>query len=276
MQCCTIAAILRSTESVKTPSQNCTLTVRVKLHNNVDQHPSPQPHLLAISNRTWPRSPERTGSGCLCQRKVMCCGHLSQAINSLPWRHWHNYHCARHRFRCGEDKVIRRKHSNNITAMRVLRKALGSREQSNTSAFVRDRTHIPMAEACDSSRGYITKYIYTGILQYMWLVASLTGYYRSEVFDMPPTSVRFYICFLIYRVIRRWFINLLSFMLCWSSHVKLCLPLILRRSRTGTVWFYTSTSNKRAARPKLYTKSLTGDLKRMYSRFTLVRISINL
>ena len=52
------------------------------------------------------------------------------------------------------------------------------------------------------------------------------------------------------------------------------LTLILRRSRTGTVWFYTSTNNKRAARPKLYTKSLTGDLKRMYSRFTLVRISI--
>ena len=41
------------------------------------------------------------------------------------------------------------------------------------------------------------------------------------------------------------------------------LTLILRRSRTGTVWFYTSTSNKRAARPKLYTKSLTRDLKRM-------------
>ena len=54
------------------------------------------------------------------------------------------------------------------------------------------------------------------------------------------------------------------------------LTLILRRSRTGTVWFYTSTSNKRAARPKLYTKSLTRDLKRMYSRFTPVRISINL
>ena len=54
------------------------------------------------------------------------------------------------------------------------------------------------------------------------------------------------------------------------------LTLILRRSRTGTVWFYNSTSNKRAARPKLYTKSLTRDLKRMYSRFTVVRISINL
>ena len=54
------------------------------------------------------------------------------------------------------------------------------------------------------------------------------------------------------------------------------ITLILRRSRTGTVWFYTSTSNKRAARPKLYTKSLTRDLKLMYSRFTLVRISINL
>ena len=54
------------------------------------------------------------------------------------------------------------------------------------------------------------------------------------------------------------------------------LTLILRRSRTGTVWFYTSTSNKRAARPKLYTKSLTRDLKSMYSRLTLVRIYINL
>ena len=54
------------------------------------------------------------------------------------------------------------------------------------------------------------------------------------------------------------------------------LTLILRCSRTGTVWFYNSTSNKRAARPKLYTKSLTRDLKLMYSRFTLVRISINL
>ena len=54
------------------------------------------------------------------------------------------------------------------------------------------------------------------------------------------------------------------------------LTLILPRSSTGTVWFYTSTSNKRAARPKLYTKTLTRDLKRMYSRFTLVRISINL
>ena len=54
------------------------------------------------------------------------------------------------------------------------------------------------------------------------------------------------------------------------------LTLILRRSRTGTVWFYTSTSNKRAARPKLYTESLTRDLKRMYRRFTLVRIYINL
>ena len=54
------------------------------------------------------------------------------------------------------------------------------------------------------------------------------------------------------------------------------LSLILRRCRTGTVWFYTCTSNKRAARPKLYTKSLTRDLKLMYSRFTLVRISIKL
>ena len=61
-----------------------------------------------------------------------------------------------------------------------------------------------------------------------------------------------------------------------SQHLEWWISLILRRSSTRTVWFYTSTSNKRAARPKLYTKSLTRDLKRMYSRFTLVRISINL
>ena len=59
-----------------------------------------------------------------------------------------------------------------------------------------------------------------------------------------------------------------------KSQVK--LTLILPRSRTGTVWFYTSISNKRAARPKLYTKSLTRDLKLMYSRFKLVRISVKL
>ena len=58
--------------------------------------------------------------------------------------------------------------------------------------------------------------------------------------------------------------------------VTILLTLILPRSRTGKVWFYTSTSNKRAARPKLHTKSLTRDLKLMYSRPTLVRISINL
>jgi len=45
---------------------------------------------------------------------------------------------------------------------------------------------------------------------------------------------------------------------------NLQLTLILRCSHTGTVWFYTSTSNKRQARPKLYTKSLTRDLKLMY------------
>jgi hypothetical protein len=39
-------------------------------------------------------------------------------------------------------------------------------------------------------------------------------------------------------------------------------------------WFNSFASNKRAARPKLYTKSLTRDLKRMYSRRKMVRISI--
>ena len=63
---------------------------------------------------------------------------------------------------------------------------------------------------------------------------------------------------------------------CHRVSTRWQLILILRRSRTGTVWFCTSTSNKRAARPKLYTKSLTRDLKRMYSRLTLVRIFINL
>ena len=57
---------------------------------------------------------------------------------------------------------------------------------------------------------------------------------------------------------------------------RVYITLILPRSRTGTVWFYTSTSNKRAGRPKLYTKSLTRDLKLMYSRFTMGRISIKL
>ena len=63
---------------------------------------------------------------------------------------------------------------------------------------------------------------------------------------------------------------------CPICEAKGRLTLILRRSRTGTVWFYTSTNNKRAARPKLYTESLTRDLKRMYCRLTLVTISINL
>ena len=64
---------------------------------------------------------------------------------------------------------------------------------------------------------------------------------------------------------------------CTDSQYKRNKTLLdLRRTRTGTVWFYSSTSNKRAARPKLYTESLTRDLKRVYSRLTLVRISINL
>ena len=63
---------------------------------------------------------------------------------------------------------------------------------------------------------------------------------------------------------------------CRYRGSKGTLTLILRRSRTGTVLLYTSTSNKRAARPKLHTESLTRDLKRMYSRLTLVRISIKL
>ena len=37
---------------------------------------------------------------------------------------------------------------------------------------------------------------------------------------------------------------------CLAHPIFIKLTLILPRSRTGTVWFYTSTSNKRAARPK--------------------------
>ena len=67
-----------------------------------------------------------------------------------------------------------------------------------------------------------------------------------------------------------------QYFLQYPNSVKTKISLILPRSHTGTLWFYTSTSNKRAARPKLYTKSLTRDLKLMYSRLTLVRISIKL
>ena len=45
----------------------------------------------------------------------------------------------------------------------------------------------------------------------------------------------------------------------WVNWTK--LTLILWRSRTGTVWFYTSTSNKWAARPKLYTRVINKGLK---------------
>ena len=82
----------------------------------------------------------------------------------------------------------------------------------------------------------------------------------------PVTNI--YVSYILY-------INVCSIMWCYSEH-SAQLTLILRRSRTGTVWFYTSTGNERAARPKLYTKSLRRGLKPMYSRLTLVRISIKL
>jgi len=41
--------------------------------------------------------------------------------------------------------------------------------------------------------------------------------------------------------------NSISIMLPVKHSVSTALTLILRRSCTGTVWFYTSTSNKRAA-----------------------------
>ena len=77
-----------------------------------------------------------------------------------------------------------------------------------------------------------------------------------------------------YTCLQKWQIDCSRNVLC--SYYLTWLTLILRHSRTGKVCFYTSTSNKRAARTKLYTKSLTRDLKLMYSRLTLVRISINL
>ena len=38
-----------------------------------------------------------------------------------------------------------------------------------------------------------------------------------------------------------------SYLAAVIERSQCCLTLILPRSRTGTVWFYTSTSNKRAA-----------------------------
>ena len=81
------------------------------------------------------------------------------------------------------------------------------------------------------------------------------------------------LCILLLQFINVWSPSVWPFK---SRNISVSITLILRHSRTGMVWFYTSTSNKRAARPKLYTKSLTRDLKLMYSRLTLVRISINL
>ena len=91
------------------------------------------------------------------------------------------------------------------------------------------------------------------LLEWFWDCSSCPSYYWYHF--------RFYIS---------------SYFKIFSAPFLIIITLILPRSRTETVWFYTSTSNKRAARPKLYTKSLTGYLKLMYSRFTLVRISINL
>ena len=84
-------------------------------------------------------------------------------------------------------------------------------------------------------------------------------------FDSTPLR------FLIFNVSRRVYLHAHSS--AYVTDKPFQLTLILRRSRTGTVWFYTSTSNKRAARPKQYTQSLTRDLKLMYSRLTVVRIS---
>ena len=114
---------------------------------------------------------------------------------------------------------------------------------------------------------------------------------RDKGSTLLPSAFKFIKNLLIYRKNTAKFHNIANLVSHVNSHIwnisyhqgTLChaclqssLTLILRRSRTGTVWFYTSTSNKTAARPKLYTKPLTRDLKLMYSRHTLVRISINL
>ena len=65
------------------------------------------------------------------------------------------------------------------------------------------------------------------------------------------------------RCFSQMFIRLRILNFFWAS-----LTLILRRSRTGTVWFYTSTSNKRAARPKLYTVINKGLKAYVYSPHT--------
>ena len=97
------------------------------------------------------------------------------------------------------------------------------------------------------------------------------GYFNLFFFNFLSFFLSFNLCVLFFQTATK---------LLGQIVIKLLglnyLTLILRRSRTGTVWFYTSTSNKRAVRPKLYTKSFTRDLKLMYSRLTLVRISINL
>ena len=106
-------------------------------------------------------------------------------------------------------------------------------------------------------------------------------HYFSTVTDKLADPKKLLICILeVLNWISARTVSILRFFVVFSAYLDCpkdrTLTLILRRSCTGTVWFYTSTSNKRAARPKLYTKSLTMDLKLMYSRLTLVRISINL
>ena len=61
-----------------------------------------------------------------------------------------------------------------------------------------------------------------------------------SLFSYLDFSQFFYLLFIVPPVLLQTISTLMSL-----------LTLILRCSRTGTVWFYTSTSNKRAARPKL-------------------------
>ena len=72
------------------------------------------------------------------------------------------------------------------------------------------------------------------------------GYVRSDsgiIHQLKPQPLFHLFCCLLTGVL---------FSVAWHRLLKELLTLILRRSRTGTVWFYTSTSNKRTAWPKLH------------------------
>ena len=114
--------------------------------------------------------------------------------------------------------------------------------------------------SCLSDREIITLILVYFVLILNHRVTMYATRFNITKLQVSPTQCIYGLCLYGSEIKQRFF-------------VYTALTLILPRSHMGTVWFYTSTNNKRAARPKLYTKSLTRDLKLMYSRFTLVRIS---